>query len=239
MDYPIRIPTLIKKEQLCNSLVPPTLRLRVFHFSRENIAKLKAKANSEIGTNGVSSLQALLAHLWRSAARNQSRHPDERVNFTLPIDVRSRLQPPLPLEYFGNAGQLGTVTIKKRELLEQGLGHVAWQIKKMIAMHTEEKIRNYLESWKRKPHLGGDTLSSSLVMGSSPRFDVYGNDFGWGKPIAVRSGPASMRDGRMTVFTGFEEGSVDIEACLSPETLAAMGNDAEFMDAVTASSFIS
>ena len=63
--------------------------------------------------------------------------------------------------------------------------------------------------------LGGIT-SNALITGSSPRFKVYGNDFGWGRPIAVRSGAGNKFDGRLTVFPWVEEGSMDFEACLSP-----------------------
>ncbi|PIN00809.1 Shikimate O-hydroxycinnamoyltransferase [Handroanthus impetiginosus] len=51
------------------NIVPPPLLERVFHFSKESVAKLKAKANSEAGTTKISSLQALSAHLWRSVTR--------------------------------------------------------------------------------------------------------------------------------------------------------------------------
>ena len=61
---------------------------------------------------------------------------------------------------------------------------------------------------------------------------MYGNDFGWGRPIAVRSGVGNKFDGKLTVFPGVEEGSMDFEACLSPETLQAMMDDAEFMEAL-------
>ncbi|KAK0604595.1 hypothetical protein LWI29_017338 [Acer saccharum] len=63
--------------------------------------------------------------------------------------------------------------------------------------------------------------------------DVYGNDFGWGRLVAVRTGPAGKTDGTITMFPGVEQGSIDFEACLSPKTLQSMGNDIEFMDAVT------
>lgn len=76
-------------------------------------------------------------------------------------------------------------------------------------------------------------IGNVLMTSSSPRFNVYGTDYGWGRPVAVRSGRGSKRDGKTTVFQGAEEGSIDIEACLSPETLEAMMEDAEFMDAVT------
>ncbi|KAI9165537.1 hypothetical protein LWI28_015871 [Acer negundo] len=237
--FPIRIPNLICKQVLCSKFILPPLKQRVFHFSRENIAKLKAKANVEIGTNNkISSLQALLSHLWRSAIRNNKiLDPDQEVNYRLLIGVRPRLiNPPMPQEYFGNAVQAGSITMKAREVLDQGLGYVAWKMNRMVAMHTEEKLLlNFLESWIESPQLltMDSMVTNALVTSSSPWFNVYGNDFGWGRPIAVRSGPGNKSDGKITLFEGVEEGSVDIEACLSPETLQGMDMDAEFMDAVT------
>ncbi|GFZ09882.1 hypothetical protein Acr_21g0004810 [Actinidia rufa] len=40
-------------------------------------------------------------------------------------------------------------------------------------------------------------------------------------------------DGKITLFPGAEEGSIDIEVCLSPETLLALGDDEEFMEAIS------
>ncbi|KAH9735682.1 Anthranilate N-hydroxycinnamoyl/benzoyltransferase-like protein [Citrus sinensis] len=185
--FPIRLP-LWSIEPSGTHTPPPNLRQRVFHFTKENIAKLKAKANAEIGsTNKISSLQAILSQIWRSFTRNRSLDPDEEVLFVLGIGVRQRLQPPLPPEYFGNAAQGEFVSMKARYQLEQGLGNVALKMNKFIA--------------------------------ASPRFNFYGNDFGWGRPMAVRSGPANKVDGKITLFAGVEEGSVDVEACFLPETL--------------------
>lgn len=50
--------------------------------------------------------------------------------------------------------------------------------------------------------------------------------------MAARSGVANIFDGRITIFRRVEEGSVEIEACLSPETLSALAEDAEFMQYV-------
>lgn len=35
----------------------------------------------------------------------------------------------------------------------------------------------------------GLVVNNSVLVASSPRFNMFGNDFGWGKPIAVRDGP--------------------------------------------------
>ncbi|MCI31564.1 putative acetyltransferase, partial [Trifolium medium] len=36
--------------------------------------------------------------------------------------------------------------------------------------------------------------------------------------------------GKVTVFAGFEEGSIDVELCLPYDVLEALGNDPLFLD---------
>ncbi|KAJ0097367.1 hypothetical protein Patl1_28652 [Pistacia atlantica] len=62
-------------------------------------------------------------------------------------------------------------------------------------------ITNFLESWIDNPKLiTMDNMgTNALVTSSSPRFNIYDNDFGWGRPIAVRSGPGNKSDGKITL----------------------------------------
>ncbi|XP_024042055.1 uncharacterized protein LOC112099174 [Citrus clementina] len=139
-----------------NSLVAvPPLQQRVFHFSREIIVKLKAKAIAEAGINRISSPQALAK------------------------------------------GKGATWNLTTNPLTEYGTG------------------------------------SNASAISNSPRFDVYGNDFGWGKPIAVTGGSASKRNGKATTSARVEKASADIEIRLSVETLQRLQNDAQFMDAAS------
>ncbi|XVF17658.1 hypothetical protein REPUB_Repub10bG0142200 [Reevesia pubescens] len=234
VNYPIRIPQSLVI-QFNEELILPPLKESVFHFSKQSIAKLKAKANSETGTNNISSLQALFSHLWRSAIRNKKLDPNEEMSYYILIGARPRLPNLLPEQYFGNAVKNGRITMKAKELREQGIGDIAREMNRMIATQTEEKFKKDLESWIASPKpITMDTIMSNvMVTSSSPRFNMYGNDFGWGRPIAVRSGSANKFDGKLTVLCGAEEGSIDIEACLLPETLDAMTNDEEFMDTVS------
>ena len=234
IEPPIRFP--FQKEDFESLKPQPPPPERFFHFTKEKIAQLKAKANAEASTDKISSLQALLAHLWRSVIRCKCDDPQEKVSYFFVVAARPRMVPPLPEDYFGNAAMIGGVTMTVGELLEGGLGKVAWEMNRMIASHTDEKVRSHYESWVRTPtllKLGSVTNSNSLATSSSPRFDVYGNDFGWGKPVAVRSGDANKRNGKISVFAGAEKGSIGIEVCLPHEILEALGNDPEFMDAVS------
>lgn len=73
INFPIRFPSC--EFQVDDNFLPPHLEEGVFHFTKEKIARLKAKANAEIGDAQViiSSLQALLAHIWRSVVRLPTR----------------------------------------------------------------------------------------------------------------------------------------------------------------------
>ncbi|WCJ18109.1 HXXXD-type acyl-transferase family protein [Euphorbia peplus] len=233
----IRLPVSVIKIAAKSTPVP--LKRRMFHFSNEKVAGLKAKANSEAGVEKIiiSSLQSVLAHIWRAVIRNRGSEPGKETNFMLQIGYRRRLKPEIPDGYFGNAVQSQFVQLKAREVVEKGLGFVALQINRLVRAfgEEEEQTRKKIDSWLKDPNIPtmSNITTDVLVSSSSTQFDVYGNDFGWGKPKAVRIGPEGRFDGLLTIFRGFEQGSIDIEVCVSPEVLEAMGNDSEFMDAVT------
>ncbi|KAK8564252.1 hypothetical protein V6N12_036380 [Hibiscus sabdariffa] len=235
IEYFIRIPRSFVEKIQPDRFIPPHLLERIFHFSKQNIAKLKAKANAQVRGDKISSLQALLSHLWQSIIRNKELNPDEEMTFYLVIGTRSRL-PDLPERYFGNALKFVTLAMKVKELREQKVGHIALEMNKLVAAQTEEEFKRDFKSWIASPKfstMASFTSVNPTITGSSPRFDVYGNDFGWGKPIAVRCGSVNKCEGKLTLFCGVEEGSVDVEVCLSAETMEAIANDDEFMDTVT------
>ncbi|KAK4279010.1 hypothetical protein QN277_016776 [Acacia crassicarpa] len=222
-----------EKERLKSPLPPPE---RVFHFSKEKIAELKAKANATLSSNNkISSMQALMAHIWRAIVRNQGIDPKEEVNFKLVVDIRPRLNPPLPPHYFGNALDDGTVMMTAGELLHQeGFGKAALEMNKVVASFTEETIMSHLKSWLEDRRLLTirEMYGNAVEISGSPTFNVYGVDLGWGKPVAVRSGPANKSNGTITLFAGPEKGDAYAEVNLPYEIMEALGRDSEFMDAV-------
>ncbi|XP_057805160.1 uncharacterized acetyltransferase At3g50280-like [Salvia miltiorrhiza] len=229
---PLRLPWLEQDPPL--SSVPPPRLERVFHFSKQTLSKLKARANSEAATDKISSLQALSAHLWRSISRcrysGMSLDDGREAPFGIIVGLRTRI--PLPEGYFGNALVSAKMTMSAAELVQKGVGHAAVRINELVAQHTKEKVIKVIEDWVVSPTLLRRG-NYAFVMASSPRHNVYGNDFGWGKPIAVRSGPATKIDGKMTLFPAAEAGGIDVEVCLAPETLRAIEDDAQFMEVFT------
>ncbi|XP_039142996.1 uncharacterized acetyltransferase At3g50280-like [Dioscorea cayenensis subsp. rotundata] len=216
---------------------PPPLREKMFHFSSEALAKLKAKANEEHGTSNISSFQSLSALMWQCIIRAWRLPAEQVTSCRLAIQNRSRLQPPLSPNYFGNSIDGISSAAKVGELLANGIGWAAWAIHEAVVAHTDDVIRGNVRKWVEAPVIyNGGMLDGKfcVLMGSSPRFDMYGCEFGWGKAVALRSGAASKFEGKVSSYPGWEGGgSVDLEVCLSTEAMTALEADPEFLNVVS------
>lgn len=217
--------------------VPP-FKERFFHFSSTSVSKLKAKANSEYNTTKISSLQAVIALLWRSVTRVR-RLPDEtETSCRLMISNRRRINPPLSDDYFGNPIHVVRGTATAGDLMAHGLGWAAFRLHEAVINHNDTVVRNGVNSWLRNPviyKMSQMTADKNYVhVGSSPRFDMYGCEFGLGKAVAARSGCMNKGDGKITMYPGREGGgSMDVEICFaSSQLMMDIECDEEFIDAL-------
>ncbi|KAI3807194.1 hypothetical protein L1987_23119 [Smallanthus sonchifolius] len=214
----------------------PLLRERIFHFTSDSLVKLKTKVNSECNTTQISTLQSLSAVVWRCVTRARRFLAEQETGCRLAVNNRSRMSPPLPKNYLGNSIQTVRVTTTAGELLDRSVGWTAWRLHKAVVSHGDKEIREYMDSWVKSPFvykMGVFFDGNSIQMGSSPRFDMYGNEFGLGKGLAVLSGYANKFDGKVTLYEGREGGgSMDLEVCLLPENMAVFECDEEFMSLV-------
>ncbi|KAI3907907.1 hypothetical protein MKX01_040091 [Papaver californicum] len=160
----INLPYSHHDEFIERYIMPPPLVKRIFHFSAQSISQLKTKAN-------ISSLQALSALVWRSITRAHGVHEEQETTCRLLIDDRSRLKPPLSMDYFGCSSEVVMGSTKSRQLLDHGLGWAAWLLHEVVAGRTDDKI-----------------------------FDMHGCEFGWGKAMAVRSGSAFDSCGNICIL---------------------------------------
>ncbi|KAI4986466.1 hypothetical protein ZWY2020_019096 [Hordeum vulgare] len=220
----------------------PPVQECFLHFSAASVKELKAKANAEMSSSGtdstISSLQSLLAHLWRAVCRARQLTPEQETAYIVLVGFRGRVGG-IPASYAGNA--VGNVTAKSTagDIVGKGLGWAAWLLNRAVASWDEASTRDKLASWPQEPSFTSlpafvAAVPTGTFTGSSPRFDVYGNDFGWGAPVAVRSGSGNKVDGKVTVYAGRGGGgSMALEVCLAPEALARLVADEEFMNATS------
>jgi len=208
------------------------LRGKIFHFSKKMMEEIKTRANKNREGKPFSCFQALGAHLWQGVTRARKLAPEDPTVFTIVIDCRTRVDPPLPRNYFGNAIHSIYGVTAAGLLQSNGLSFAANMLQQVIDSHGAKAIKQKNEKWEQNPKLYGlsDVGMNSVTVGSSPRFEVYESDFGWGRPVRVRSGCNNKFDGMVYLYPGQEGGgSVDVEITLLPQTMDMLESDMEFL----------
>lgn len=148
------------------------------------------------------------------------------------------MEPPLPEEYFGNVFYpLFTEATTVGELLENDLGWAARRVHAAVVKQDSKAVDEFMKKWLESPFViqqGRLIDPYSVMMGGSPRFDMYGNEFGMGKAVCVRSGYANKFNGKVTSYPGSEGGgSIDLEITLPPLLMTALESEDEFMNYVS------
>ncbi|KAJ7955562.1 spermidine hydroxycinnamoyl transferase-like [Quillaja saponaria] len=203
----------------------------LLRLTKEQVNKLKEKANQGRSSMVISSpsqrpytrFEAIAGHMWRCAskarlgdhhgiANEQKLHQPTVVRF--PADIRNRLNPPLPANYFGNA-ILRTVTPTRffGDIVSNPLSYSAQSIRGAIETMTEEYLRSQLDfitsqknvDWLRNSFQTLECMKQTfygnpnMAIGSWMSLPVYEANFGWGKPIYM--GPASLNaDGKSYIM---------------------------------------
>ncbi|CAN1257098.1 Uncharacterized acetyltransferase At3g50280 [Linum perenne] len=211
---------------------------RIFSFTREAVLKLKATVNNSNNNSKISSFQSLCALVWRAVTRARKLNSSKTTTFRMAVNCRHRLSPKMDPLYFGNAIQSIPTYASAGDVTSRELRWLAERLNENVSAYDDATVRRVVSEWEASPRCFplGNLDGASMTMGSSPRFPMYDNDFGWGRPLAVRSGKANKFDGKMSAFPGREGGgTVDLEVVLAPETMAAIEADKEFMQFVSSS----
>ncbi|MBA0671170.1 hypothetical protein Goklo_024900, partial [Gossypium klotzschianum] len=112
-----------------------------------------------------------------------------------------------------------------------------WKLYQAVVNHSDKSVRGYVNDWLRPPFVyqcSPHLYPRSVIIGSSPRFNMYGNEFGLGKALTLRSGYGNKFDWKVSPYPGRKgKGSVDIEICLPSFSMNALESDEEFMAVVS------
>uniref|UniRef100_A0ACD5Y1S2 Uncharacterized protein n=1 Tax=Avena sativa TaxID=4498 RepID=A0ACD5Y1S2_AVESA len=145
---------------------------------------------------GVSTYCAVTAHLWRAMCVARGLAPDAESRLRVPANIRSRLRPQLPANYFGNAIVRDLVTVRVGDVLTQPLGFVADQIRRAVARVDDAFVRSVIDYLELESEKGSQAARGQFM----PETDLWvvswlgmpmsDADFGWGAPKFVA--PAQM-----------------------------------------------
>ncbi|KAL4199928.1 hypothetical protein AMTRI_Chr03g53780 [Amborella trichopoda] len=124
------------------------LRMQKFHFSPDFLAKLKARASVRCPSGGgYSTYESVVSHVWQKVtrARGASVGEEEISQVGISVNLRTRLVPPIPREYFGNMVLWAFPRTTVHELLSQPLDRVAALVHAAIAQVNDRYARSFVD----------------------------------------------------------------------------------------------
>ncbi|ESW18242.1 hypothetical protein PHAVU_006G024700 [Phaseolus vulgaris] len=198
----------------CDNTAEKNKRVKatLLKLTAEQVGKLKNKANADESTKGsrpYSRFEAIAAHVWRSACKARGLDENQPTVVRFNADIRNRLIPPLPANYFGNALALTAASSQVGEILSNSLGRAAKKIREAIEVLTYEYISSQIDVIRGQDHVdkaralyfganeGKDALffgNPNLLITSWMRMPMHEADFGWGKAVYLGHAGVATQD---------------------------------------------
>ncbi|KOM56493.1 hypothetical protein LR48_Vigan10g238500 [Vigna angularis] len=184
----------------------------LFELTPSQIQKLKQYGNSKVkGAVHLSTFSVTCAYVLACLVK-ANRVKEENVLFIFTVDCRARLDPPIPVTYFGNCVKGEFVVALTKELIgKDGFICALEGIVEALNRVKKEGVLNGEEKWVWIMNDLGEGRMISI--GGSPLFEVYSIDFGWGRPKKVdmlstdKTGAFSLSESR-DISGGIEIGLV-------------------------------
>jgi hypothetical protein len=166
------------------------------------LANLVKEGSKETHPIHLSTLVLVLAYGYVCIVKARGVESNRKLIMGFAADCRARLDPPIHENYFGNCVTSCVAFTEAESLLEENgfmyvaemLSELVKSLEKGVLDGAKEKMASYM-----KEAAGGASL---LGVAGSNRFEVYGTDFGWGKPEKVeitsidRTGAISLAESK-------------------------------------------
>nr|TKS12688.1 phenolic glucoside malonyltransferase 1-like [Populus alba] len=210
---------------------PPTSVRATFKFSREDIKKLRERILSQLDkvsdkkdTEAIhlSSFAITLSYALACLVKARGLKSDDTIMFGIAADCRARLDPPIPTNYFGNCVFLHVAVLAGSAMQDDGIVFVAQKVSEVIKRIEKAALEGAKEKVKKVMAIEPAVIPVGVA--GSARFEVYGVDFGWGRPKNVevtsidRTGAISMAESKG------ESGGVEIGLVLKKEVMEIFEN---------------
>ncbi|GMI93638.1 hydroxycinnamoyl-CoA shikimate/quinate hydroxycinnamoyl transferase [Hibiscus trionum] len=188
-------PPLKTNDDQSDVLKPSNSKVSTFKITIDELNTLKAKANASSGTK-YTIFNVLAAHIWRCASKARRLSYDQPTKIYIPVDGRSKLNPPLPAGYLGNVIFMTAQITRAGDLETESFIDTVKRIQGGLKQINDEYLRSSLDYTEKVSDLstlvrGSHTFRCpNLVVNSWVRLPFYEADFGWGGPIYV--GPANV-----------------------------------------------
>ncbi|KAG7998224.1 hypothetical protein I3843_01G247900 [Carya illinoinensis] len=204
---------------------PESTTVLIFQITRDQLNKLKAKAKEDGNTINYSSYEMLSGHLWRCVSRARALPDDQETKLYIATDGRSRLCPPLPPGYFGNAIFVATPIALAGDLRSKPTWCAASRIHDALARMDNDYLRSAIDFQELQPDLsalvrGAHTFRCpNLAITSWMRLPIHDADFGWGRPDFMGPGRILFEGLSSLIPNPTNDGSLSVAVSLPTEQM--------------------
>ncbi|KAF9663822.1 hypothetical protein SADUNF_Sadunf17G0091900 [Salix dunnii] len=182
-----------------------------FELSGEDIKKLRTRVSAQLVKEDsqqakpahLSNFVLVFAHASVCIVKSKGLESDRTVLMAFAADCRARLEPPIHDNYLGNCVTSCDWHTEAGSLLEESgylcaverLSEFIRGLEKGVLDGSKKKLARYMMTIEA-------ACSFMIGVAGSTRFQVYGTDFGWGKPEKVeitsvdRTGAISIAESR-------------------------------------------
>lgn len=209
--------------QSTNPSASESTKVSIFQMTSDQLNHLKAKFKEDGNTIKYSSYEMLAGHIWKCATKARQLADDQETRLFVATDGRSRLKPPLPPGYFGNAIFASTPIATAGDLQSKPIWYAASCIHNTLVRMDDEYLRSALDYLELQPDLSALARGAhsfrcpKLGITSWVRLPIHDADFGWGRPNFM--GPAGIAyEGLCYLLPSTSnDGSLSVAICLQTE----------------------
>ncbi|KAL6633387.1 hypothetical protein ACP70R_026058 [Stipagrostis hirtigluma subsp. patula] len=196
----------------------------ILPMSKAQVDALKAGG---AGGKKLSTFKAVVAHVWRCACRARGLAGTEDTRLYMTADARSRVRPPLPGGYLGNAIFRASAVAKAGDVVSEPLDAAADRVSGATARLDDEYVRSLVDHLEQVVSDAAGLRKGEWVMPETDLWviswqglPVYDADFGWGRPAFM--GRACLQfSGLVYLVPGPDgDGRLDVVVAMEPKSLA-------------------
>jgi hypothetical protein len=223
--------------------VPEPPSFAIWKFTPKKLKELKQAGSSSDTTNWISTMDALAGLFWSRIAhiQGQSAKGHQQSSCIFALNIRQRLQPPVPQAYVGNVFSPVDAVCSLEELESDisGLKAAAQSMRRANKGWTQPRW----EAWLNKIM----TLPSEQTLDTSQEFrlrkqNIYFNDYSafqlniadWGAPFGQATRTRCLRSGLSAgapgvwVYPKFPDGSLEVWLTSNDALRKSLLEDATF-----------